>query len=79
MKTLCFLFLAFIYLLPGCSSADNTPPSRAPATDHGYTAAREAADALEEQYGVTVPDEKLAAFERVSDVVALLEEQKVKA
>ncbi|MBP5209456.1 MAG: acyl carrier protein [Clostridia bacterium] len=34
---------------------------------------------IEEQYGVTVPDEKLAAFERVSDVVAFLEEQKVKA
>ena len=54
MKTLCFLFLAFIYLLPGCSSADNTPPSRAPATDHGYTAARETADALEEQYDITI-------------------------
>ena len=31
---------------------------------------------IEEKFGITIPDEELATFEKVSDIVAYLEKQK---
>ena len=54
MKAFIPLILAFLLLFPVYSSAGDPSAAQEPSMDHGFSSAKETADHLEEQYGITI-------------------------